>query len=186
MKKMMTLAMAALMLLSLVACGGGNTTQTAGFDVNSATALLETVWAGYADDQKFFIVGGDYDTNVTDAPGKVNHENTEYMDNVLAVPEDAAAMLDDAASLMHGMNANTFTAGAYHLADVANEEAFVQAVKENTMNRQWMCGFPDKLVIISDGAGYVVSAFGKNDNIENFKTKLIEMGGTVIVEENIE
>lgn len=187
MKKMISLAMAAVMLLALVACGGnGNTATGKGFAVDSTTALLETVWNSYADGEKFFVMGGDYDNNVADGPGKFNHENAEYMDGMLGVPESVTAMVDDGASMIHAMNANTFTAGAFHLTDAGNTDAFVSAVKENIMNRQWMCGFPDKLVIVSDGNGYVVSAFGKTEGIDTFKSKLVELGGTVVVEENIE
>ena len=187
MKKMITLALAAIMMLALVACGGGNDDSAAkgGFEAESATALLETVWASYADDEKFAIMGGDYDNNVADAPAAFNFENAEYMDSMLAIPADAAAMVTDAASMIHMMNANTFTAGAFVLADAANEEAFAAAVKENVMNRQWMCGFPEKLVIISDGSGFVVTAFGHGDAVNPFTAKLTEMGGTVIAEENI-
>lgn len=175
------------MLLALVACGGSSDNGAAkgGFEAESATALLETVWGKFADSEKFPIMGGDYDNNQPDAPAAFNFENAEYMDGMLAIPADAAAMVNDAASMMHMMNANTFTAGAFRLADVANEEAFAAAVKENVMNRQWMCGFPEKLVIISDGNGFVVTAFGHGDAINPFTAKLTEMGGTVIVEENI-
>ena len=187
MKKMITLALAALMLLSMVACGGSSDSSTAkgGFEAESAVALMEAVWAKFDDSEKFPIMGGDYDNNVADAPAAFAFDNAEYMDSMLAIPADAAAMVDDAASMIHMMNANTFTAGAFHLTDAANEEAFTAAVKENVMNRQWMCGFPEKLVIISDGSGYVVAAFGHGDAINPFTAKLTEMGGTVIVEENI-
>jgi len=186
MKKIITLALAAIMMLALVACGGGADDNAAtGYNVDSATALLETVWASYGDNEKFAIMGGDYDTNVPDAPAKFSHENAEYMDSMLAIPADAAAMVDDAASIIHMMNANTFTAGAFHLSDAASEEAFVSAVKDSVMNRQWICGFPETLIIVSDGSGYVVSAFGNGDAIETFKTKLTDMGGTVAAEENL-
>lgn len=186
MKKMIAFALAAVMMLTMVACGGGKKDEVpAGYGVNSAVAVLESVWANFGDDEKFPIMGGDYDNNVADAPAPFNYENAEYMDSMLAIPADATAMVDDAASMIHMMNANTFTAGAFHLADAANEEAFVAAVKDSVMNRQWMCGFPEKLVIVSDGAGYVVAAFGHGDAINPFMTKLTEMGGTVVVEENI-
>ena len=186
MKKMITLALAALMVLGMVACGGGSDKASGnGFGADSAVAVLENVWAQYGDDEKFAAMGGDYDNNVMDAPGKFAHDNAEYMDGMLAIPAEATAMVDDAASLMHMMNANTFTAGAFHLADAANEEVFVAAVKESVMNRQWMCGFPEKLIIVSDGNGYVVTAFGHGDAINPFLAKLTEMGGTVVVEENI-
>ena len=183
---MITLALAAVMVLGLVACGGSDKGGAqGGFEADSATAVLENVWASMGDNEKFPIMGGDYDNNVADAPAVFNHENAEYMDSMLAVPADAAAMVDGAASMIHMMNANTFTAGAFHLADAANEDAFVSAVKDSIMNRQWMCGFPEKLIIVSDGSGYVVAAFGHGDAIDPFKTKLIEMGGAVVVEENI-
>ena len=186
MKKMITLALAAMMLLTMVACGGNDSgAAKGGFEAESATALMETVWGKFEDSEKFPIMGGDYDSNVPDAPAAFNFANAEYMDSMLAIPADAATMVDDAASMIHMMNANTFTAGAFHLTDAANEEAFAAAVKENVMNRQWMCGFPEKLVIISDGSGYVVTAFGHGDAINPFTAKLTEMGGTVIVEENI-
>ena len=186
MKKMITLALAALMLLALVACGGSDKgAAKGGFEADSAVALMENVWNSYDDGDKFAVMGGDYDNNVADAPAAFNFENAEYMDSMLAIPADAAAMVDDAASLMHMMNANTFTAGAFHLADAANEEAFVAAVKENIMNRHWMCGFPEKLVIVSDGNGYVVTMFGHGDAVNPFTAKLTEMGGTVVAEENI-
>ena len=187
MKKMITLALAAIMLLTMVACGGSSDNGSAqgGMEVESATALLETVWNSYADDEKFAVVGGDYDNFVDNAPGKFAHDNAEYMDGMLAIPADATAMVDDAASLMHMMNANTFTAGAFHLTDAANEEAFAAAAKENIMNRQWMCGFPEKVVIVSCGNGYVVTMFGHGDAVNPFTAKLTELGGTVIVEENI-
>ena len=189
MKKMMTLALAVLMVLAMVACGGssdnGSDAAKGGFDADSATAVLEGVWANFGDDEKFPIMGGDYDNNVADAPAAFNYENAEYMDAMLAIPADATAMVDDAASMIHMMNANTFTAGAFHLTDAAKEADFAAAVKDSVMNRQWMCGFPEKLVIVSDGNGYVVTAFGHGDAINPFVTKLTEMGGTVIVEENI-
>ena len=184
MKKMITLALAVLMVGSMVACGGNKDAAGAGFDADSATAVLETVWASYGEDEKFAIMGGDYDNNIADAPAKFNHENAEYMDSMLAIPAEAAGMVDDAASMIHMMNANTFTASACHLAQ-SDEAAFVEAVKNSVMNRQWLCGFPEKLVIVSDANGYVVTAFGNGEAIETFKTKLTEMGGTVVVEENI-
>ena len=186
MKKMISLALAVLMLVALVACGGnkgGN--DSSAMDASSATAVLEQVWGKYADSEKFAIMGGDYDNNVADAPGKFNHENAEYMDSMLAIPADATAMVTDAASMIHMMNANTFTAGAFHLTDAANEDAFVSAAKESIMNRQWICGFPEKLVIVSCGNGYVVTAYGNGEAIDTFRAKLVDLGGEVLVEENL-
>ncbi len=39
------------------------------------------------------------------------------------------------------------------------------------MQRQWMCGFPDKLVILTVD-NYIVSFFGANDIVDTFKGKV--------------
>ena len=184
MKKMISMLLALVLLVGMVACGAKEQTANS-FGVASATELLEQVWGAYADDEKFAIMGGDYDNNVADAPAKFNHENAEYMDSMLAIPADATAMVTDAASMIHMMNANTFTAGAFCLADMESTDAFVAAVKESVMNRQWICGFPEKLIIVTDGSGYVVTAYGNGEAVENFKNKLVDMGGEVLVEENL-
>ncbi len=187
MKKILTLSMAAVMLLSMVACGGkdkpsenGNTTE-----VGSALEILENVWGTYGEDERFPVSGGDAENSTMDAPGKFALTEAEAVDNMLGVPADSVAMIDDAASLVHMMNANTFTAGAYHLTNAGDMDAFVSAVKENIMGRQWMCGFPDTLIMVQVGEDYVVSAFGNVDLIDSFKTKLVEAGGKVLVEESL-
>ena len=46
-------------------------------------------------------------------------------------------------------------------------------LKENVMGRQWMCGFPDKLVVISVD-DYLVSVFGNEELVNTFKDKLTQ------------
>lgn len=150
MKKFLTLLLAAAMTLSLAACGSktddnsGNNSQPA-----SALELLNAVWANYSDDDKFPAAGGDYDeANMTeDAPGNFSVEDGDALDYSLSFPAADAGKLSDAASLTHMMNANTFTAGAFHVASSSDVDSVVSDLKDNIMNRQWMCGFPDKLVI---------------------------------------
>lgn len=142
-------------------------------DVADATDLLTDVWDTYEEAELFSIVGGDYDRGVMDAPGKYDVSKVEDMDSVLGLPKESAALIDDAASIMHMMNANTFTCGAFHVTDAANLQTLADSLKDNIMNRQWVCGFPDTLIIVSVGDEYVVSAFGNAEMIENFKTKLL-------------
>ncbi len=185
MKKLGVLGLSIVMAMSLVACGkdkeaeNGKTTVTtteaateATVEITDSLEIFTTVWATYGDEEKFSIAGGDYNNSVMDAPGKFNITDTESLDSMLGVPADAATYIDDAASMMHMMNANTFTAGAYHVSDAANQQAFCDSLKENIMNRQWMCGFPDTLIIVAVGDNYVVSAFGNAEIIETFKSKL--------------
>ncbi len=171
MKKIVSLLLMALMVLSFAACGSKDNGSV---EVKDALEILTNTWAAHADDEKFAIAGGDYTNSVMDAPGSFGIEDVEAIDSMLGVPADAAALIDDAASMMHMMNQNTFTAGSYHLKDAKDQKAFADSVKENIMGRQWMCGFPDTLIIVSVGSEYIVSAFGNAEVIENFKTKLTE------------
>ena len=158
------------MTLSLAACGSktddnsGNNSQPA-----SALELLNAVWANYSDDDKFPATGGDYDeANMTeDAPGNFSVEDGDALDYSLSFPAADASKLSDAASLTHMMNANTFTAGAYHVASSSDVDRVVSDLKDKIMNRQWMCGFPDKLVVLTYGE-YVVALFGADDLVDDF------------------
>ena len=40
------------------------------------------------------------------------------------------------------------------------------------MQRQWMCGFPDKLVVAEVGDEYVVTVFGADELVDTFMTHL--------------
>ena len=164
-----------------------NTEEAADVNIASAVEILENVWSAFEEDERFPLGGGDYENPVTDAPGKFNILEEEALDSLLGMPKDGAKMIDDAASMMHMMNANTFTAGAYHLKDSRESKALADAIKQNILNRQWMCGFPDTLLIASVGDEYIVSAFGKAQNMENFKTKLLKQyeEAEVIYEENL-
>lgn len=176
MKKRIILLICGMMILSMIGCGKKEeqtpSEEAVTVDVADATELLTNVWNTYGEAEKFPIGGGDYENVVMDAPGKYDVTKAEEMDSVLGLPQNSAALVDDGASIMHMMNANTFTCGAFHLADAANQQALADSLKENIVNRQWMCGFPDTLIIMSVGDEYVVSAFGNAEIIDNFKTKL--------------
>ncbi len=155
-------------------------------DVADAADLLSKVWATYAEEEKFFAMGGDMENIVDGAPGKFDVSKVEDLDGTLGLPQASAAQIDDAASILHAMNANTFTGAAYHLTAGTDAAAFVDALKANIQARHWMCGIPEKLLIVTVG-DYVVAAFGAGDIIENFKTKLAAQfdAAEVVVEEPI-
>lgn len=156
---------------------------------SSPLNLLNTVWKSYSEDDKFPASGGDYseENAKDDAPGKFDVSDSAVLESTLAVPEDSADLLKKAASLTHMMNLNTFTAGAFQLKDSKNADKFAKAMKESIENRRWVCGFPDKFVIIKVN-GYVVSAFGAEDLIDTFKSKTLKayQDAQVYCEENIE
>ena len=176
---LVALVLATLMLIALVAFGGDDETvpvtdapatdapETDAPEVSAPTAesaleILETVWAAYPEDQKFMAAGGFGDNMNWEGAGSIPTDNAEALETAafyfVMTPENIA-LVDEIAHLMHGMNTNTFTAGAFHLADASTAAAFAESAKESFLGNHWMCGSPEKFVAISIGE-FVVTAYG--------------------------
>ncbi len=156
-------------------------------DISDPVTLLNSVWALFAEDEKFAVTGGDFSSEeLIQEAGSFSLENPDSIDYVAGFPAAEIGNIDSAATLMHMMNQNTFTAGAYHVADGADIAALSKAIRNNIMERMWMCGFPDKLIVVNVG-DYIVSAFGKNQPIDNFAAHLVEAYPTakIVVDEPI-
>ena len=178
MKKILALLLAAVMVLSLAACTNkgseGGATSPAGAQTNqpkSALEILEKVWSKYSADEKFPATGGSEKQMKEDMPSKFDVSDAEALDFELGFPKANASEIDDAASLMHMLNQNNFSCGAYHVKDSGNVEALAGKIKENILARQWLCGFPEKLVILTVG-DYIVSVFGARELTDTFTAKL--------------
>ena len=178
MKKILALLLAAVMVLSLAACtdkgSEGGATSPAGAQTNqpkSALEILEKVWSKYSADEKFPATGGSEKHMKEDMPGKFDVSDAEALDFELGFPKANASEIDDAASLMHMLNQNNFSCGVYHVKDSGNVEALAGKIKENILARQWLCGFPEKLVILTIG-DYIVSVFGAGELTDTFIAKL--------------
>jgi hypothetical protein len=211
MKKKIALLLLTTMAISLVGCGEKDTTEnndtvvedsivddtTDNTDDTDSTddvvstegaeGVLNAIWATYEEENMFAAGGGDSQNMVMDGPGKFDATNTEELDVTLGFPTDYVDKIDDAASLMHMMNANTFTSGVYHVTNADDVSAVCDALKENIMNRQWMCGFPETLIIVTVDDNYVISAFGNGQIIETFKNKIsgVYDNATVVYEESL-
>ena len=178
MKKILALLLAAVMVLSLAACtdkgSEGGATSPSGAQTNqhkSALEILEKVWSKYSADEKFPATGGSEKQMKEDMPGKFDVSDAEALDFELGFPKAQASEIDDAASLMHMLNQNNFSCGVYHVKDSGNAEALAGKIKENILARQWLCGFPEKLVILTIG-DYIVSVFGAGELTDTFIAKL--------------
>ena len=174
MKKIIAMLLAVLLAASMVACGNnaGSNDTDAKVDVPaSALEILEKVWGSYGEDEKFFVYGGNMGENVVEnAPGAFDVTDTDGLTYTLLVPAEQTANIDGAASMVHGMLANNFTCGVFHVTGDA--KAFAEAMKTAVMGNQWMCGMPEKLLVSVIGGEYVLVAFGIGDAITPFQTKL--------------
>ena len=186
MKKIAMVLLVAMLGMCLAACGGkGNNAGIT--EVANATEILTTVWGTYEEDEMFPAGGGDSENMSMEGPAKFDVSKAEELDFMLNFPGTMADKIDDAASMMHMMNANTFTAGAYHVTAASDVTEVTNAIKDKVMNNHWMCGFPETLIIVQVGDSYLVSSQGNGELIENFKTKLVNTyaNAEVVVEESL-
>lgn len=186
MKKILALVLALTLVMAMAACTPANNndaTNTTTEATNEATTeattgaataleLLNNVWAQFPEEGKFPVMGGDAENPNFEGPGAVTLPGAEG--NALwnlNIPDDQLANFTEAATLIHAMNTNTFACGAMKLAAGADKTAVAAAVKDGILGTHWMCGFPEKMVVVSSG-DYLVVAFGLDMNITNLLTAL--------------
>ena len=148
MKKITSLALALALALTLTACGKKDNTAGSGDSSvpADATALLTAVWDAHSDDEKFPAAGGDYENPVEDAPGAVSIADADNLNYMLT------------------------TCGAFHVTSKDDVETVASDLRDAIQSKQWMCGFPDKLVIFTYDQ-YVVSLYGDEELVNTFRDK---------------
>ena len=140
--------------------------------VDDALTILNAIWNTYSDEEKFPAAGGDSEHAVDGAPGSFDVSNADSLSYLLTFPADDASLIDSAASLVHMMNLNTFTCGAFHVADANNGSRLADDLRTTIQAKHWMCGFPDKLVIVTVGQS-VLSVYGSEELVNTFRDKLL-------------
>lgn len=186
MKKFIAMLLTLTMVAALFAGCAGNTdapvddnnaTETTGASVNvtaDATTVLTNIWAAFGEDEKFYIRGGNIENAVENEPAAFNLEYAENLTYELLIPADQIANVAEAACMIHGMNANNMTVGAFKLVDGADRDAFVQAMYTAIQTNPYMCGFPDEMLIVVIEDTYVLTGFGSTDAMSLVKANLTE------------
>ena len=205
MKRLTILFFMVMLIFMLAGCGSGNGGSQSGMGENSeeseesqygeseeskygeALDVLSAIRQSYKEEDMFAIYGGNQENAVMDAPGKFDISKTEEMKVNLGLPEELWDDIDDAASMVHMMNANIFTGAVYHLKDGTDSNDFADAVKTNIMATQWICGQPDTLVVIEVKGNYIITAYGEAEIMETFKNNALSAldGSQVVIEEPI-
>ena len=178
MKKILSVILAVAMLAAVLAgCGAKDKTPAENPSENvpaSALEILENVWGAYAEEEKFPVSGGDPAENPMGAPGAYDMENADSLTYTLLVPAEELANITDAASMMHMMNTNIFAGGAFRLAEGVTVSDFAAVMRESILGNQWMCGFPEKMMIAGIGGEYVIVSYGHADPMDSFAAHLAQ------------
>jgi hypothetical protein len=204
MRKFAALLFMLTMVFTCVACGGnkngtdGTEKKENSVTIENATEMLTKVWSEYntiaSEELKFMIGGGDAANMVMDTPGTydvglVGLEGAyDGLVFTYCIPETVIEKSDDFATGVHMMMSNNFTTVGLHVTDPSDLEAVVADIKDATLNNQWMCGMPEKLIIMTVNDDYVITAYGLEMIIDVYKEAITNVYGdaaAVVVEENI-
>ena len=188
MKKILALVLALTMVAAMAACtpatnndatnGTTEATTEATTDnkpsLSFATALdlLNGIWAAFPEEGKFPVMGGDAENPNWEGPGSVTLPGAEG--NALwnlNISEERLPSIAEAATMIHAMNTNTFAGCALKLVEGADEAAVAKGILDDIQNTRWMCGFPERVVVVSTN-GCLVVAFGLEMNITNLLTAI--------------
>ena len=186
MKKFLAIVLALVVVVAaFAACGGEKAPEVTDVYADS-TEVLATIFGAYAEDNKFPVAGGDEANMSFEGPAKYDYTLTDELNAVAKFPTSQSANITDAATGMHGMNANSFTGAAYKLAEGADAAALAADFKTELDNARWMCGFPEKFIVIKTGS-FVVTAYGVADIMDYFKTTATATleGAEVVLEGDI-
>lgn len=210
MKKLLALLLALVMVLSLVACGetekdpepnapavdGENNAEDVTPDVTDeetepplvpALDYLDTIWNTYVEtageDMVFMSFGGDYnpDNQVENAPGVHDLGDGTELDSNFGYPADMIDIIGDAAAMRHMLNVNLFSCGAYRVMDENNTAAICDGIYNGLMNRSYMCGAPQWIVIMVIDNHYVVNVFGAEDLVNAFKDAALTAYSSAVI-----
>lgn len=150
-------------------------TSNPGGETEATAQLLQSIWDKYADEERFAAYGGAVENSVSDAPGSLDVTNAEEMTNRYLIPQAQLTAITEAASLVHMMNSNIFTAVAVKTGENADQNALQTAWRDAIQGNQWICGQPDRMLMSDVGEGYMVMAFGSTDAMKLFEGKLAEV-----------
>lgn len=202
-KRGLFLLFVSLIMLCSVACGRntvGNTEHAQEtedkIEIKEANDILTAVWSefepidtdGNPYNDRFDVMGGHFDTAVMNMPAIYDLTNTDTLEQIYCVPTSSIDEIDDAATIVHLMKAHIFTVGAYHVVEENDVRTVVEEIQTQTRENQWLGGFPERHFIAIIDKEYVVSVFGTEGLVNNFKDILLRCFGkraSVQVDERI-
>ena len=146
----------------------GEITEPVELPYSSAIELLQIIFDGYnaaqtTDDTKLQVGGGNinnYDTVNAEGPAAFVALTDEDYEQNLAVPASEVAKIESAASMFNLMNTNNFNCYTIQFKTNTDIDTSIEAIKANILDRQWICGAPEKLVVIKMPGDCILVVWG--------------------------
>lgn len=129
----------------------------------AALDLLDPIWMGLGGEHQPASYGGHFSEEYTSGPATYDLTYVEDLAGVLLLPVDQLDSIEEAATVVHMLNANSLTAGVVKLKEGTDVKAFADAVADRISNNQWMCGFPEWMSVIQINDNALFIAYGLYD-----------------------
>lgn len=202
-KKILTVALCVMTALGLVACGKEEVVEPPVDEVvtgevvtgepveevqvekyTKAVDVLTDVHTEFDEETLSYLGGGFGEEVAQGAPGAFPVDDIESVRAMLTFPVEYIELVDGAGSMMHMMNGNLYTSAAFHVVDNANMLLIEEAILDTVRNNQWMCGFPEKLVI-GQVENFIVYAYGNTDLVDKLDAgiRTNELGEVKFIED---
>lgn len=160
-------------------------TMPMGMAESDSAMVLQKIWDQYPEDQRFSAYGGAVEQSVADGPGDLDMSLTEELTTRYLLPEDQLQMVESGASLVHLMNNNIFTAVVFKVKE--NPENLAKSWRSSIQGTRWICGQPDRMIMVQPAEGYLLMAFGSQDAMATFRGHLMTAfpAANIMYEESI-
>lgn len=177
MRKTLAIMFTVVIFVSFFGCGKKDDKEkkpSAGPAFENANALYTELWKTFPEEEKFFAVGGDEENRVENGPG--SYDIQKYPEDyvyITLVNEDLMKLIEnDASTMQFMMNSNSFSSSCVKLKKTEDAAAFSKEYKDAVLGNQWMCGFPDRVMVIGID-DYLFAAYGIDDFMEPFKRNVL-------------
>lgn len=129
---------------------------------------LTDLWEAFPEEQRFAAYGGTVESATDNAPGELDMQNTEELTTKYLLPETQLSNVSEAASLVHMMNSNIFTAAVVKLTQAEAMTPLYEAWRDTIQSNRWICGQPDKLLMAKLDSNHLLMVFGSAEIMEKF------------------
>ena len=152
-------------------------TTTGNASTTETTRILSAVWDSYGQEERFAAYGGTVEHSVADAPGALNMTAIDELTNAYLMPVERLEEVAEAASLVHMMNSNIFTGVVLQLKPTGQLRAFADDWRGVIRENRWICGQPDRLLMLAVDETHLLMAFGSNEAMDTFRAKTAAIYG---------
>ena len=117
-------------------------------------------------------------------PGDLPVSEGENLESQALFPAASAEKLDSAAVFFNMMNQNNGTFAAFEVKNESDLQALADMMKNKVKNNQWICGFPERYLIMRVG-DIMIFSYGLNDVLSVWKNAVssVYSGAAILYDE---